>query len=194
MILFEIGKLCVIGLTGAPVAVNLPLHICSFAEYTILIDALWPENRFWGSLLCYAFLPAAFMALLFPTTTAYSPISFYLIHHFVLHAGIVAYILARYASGEIRLDYKGVWITFISICVLVVPLYFLNAAFDVNFVFLMDHSDNPALKFFWDLSGGTGGVSYILGLGVLGLVVLHVMYGFFTAVKAFEKRPARQIC
>lgn len=191
LILSEIGKLCVIALTGAPVVNNLPLHICSFAEYTILIDALWPENRFFKPLLCYAFLPAAFMALLFPTTTAYAPISFYSIHHFVLHAGIVAYILARYAAGEIRLDYKGVWITFLSFCVLVVPLYFIDAAFDVNFVFLMDHKDNPALKFVWDLSGGTGGISYILGLGVLGLVVLHVMYGIFAAVKAFGKNSRR---
>ena len=194
LILFEIGKQCVVGLTGAPVAVNLPLHICSFAEYAILIDALWPDNRFFKPLLCYAFLPSAFMALLFPTTTAYHPLSFYPMNHFVLHASIVAYILARYTAGEIRLDYKGVWVTFLSICVLVIPIYFLDVAFDANFVFLIDHSNNPALKFIWDLSGGAGGFSYIAGLGVLVLVVLHVMYGIFATAEAFEKkRPARQI-
>ena len=83
LILFEIGKQCVVGLTGAPVAPHLPLHICSFAEYAILLDAFWPENRFLKPLLCYAFLPSALMALLFPTTTAYHPISFYPMHHFV---------------------------------------------------------------------------------------------------------------
>ncbi|MBP5289467.1 MAG: YwaF family protein [Clostridia bacterium] len=191
LILFEIGKQCVLALTGAPVAHNLPLHFCSFAEYAILIDALWPENRLFKPLLCYAFLPAAFVALLFPTTTAYAPISFYPIHHFILHACIVAYILARYAAGEIRLDYKGLWIAFFSLCVLVIPLYFLDAAFDTNYVFLIDHDNNPAFKLVWDLSGGTGGISYILGLGVLGLVVLHATYGIFAAVKAFRKRLAR---
>ena len=73
-----------------------------------------------------------------------------------------------------------------------IPLYFIDRAFDVNYVFLMDHDNNPALKLIWDLSGGTGGIFYILGLGVLGLIVLHVMYGIFAAVKAFGKRPARK--
>ena len=159
LILSEIAKQCVVGLTGAPASIHLPLHICSFAEYAILIDALWPENRFFKPLLYYAFLPSAFMAMLFPTATAYHPLSFYAIHHFILHAGIVAYIIARCSSGEIRINYKGVWVTFIAISVLVVPIYYIDAAFDVNFVFLMDHSDNPALKFIWDLSGGTGKIS-----------------------------------
>ena len=194
LILLEFGKQCVLALTGSPVAHNLPLHFCSFAEYAILIDALWPENRFFKPLLCYAFLPAAIAALLFPTTTAYAPISFYPIHHFVLHASIVAYILARCAAGEIRLDYKGVWISFFTVCALMIPLYFLNAAFGTNYVFLMDHDDNPAFRFVWDLSGGKGGVFYILGLGVMGLVILHVMYGVFAAVKAFgKKRKARRV-
>lgn len=193
LILFEIGKQCVLALTGAPVAHNLPLHFCSFAEYAILIDALWPENRFFKPFLCYAFLPAAFVALLFPTTTAYAPISFYPIHHFILHTSIVAYILARYTAGEIRLDYKGLWIAFFTFCVLLIPLYYINAAFNVNYMFLMDHDNNPAFKTVWNLSGGTGGISYFLGLGVLGLIVLHATYGIFAAVKAFGKRPARQV-
>lgn len=191
LILFEIAKQCVVGLTGAPVTTHLPLHICSFAEYAILIDALWPENRFFKTLLCYAFLPSAFMALLFPTATAYYPFSFYAIHHFILHAGIVAYIIARYSSGEIRIDYKGVWVTFLAICVLVIPVYFIDAAFDENFVFLMDHSDNPALKFIWDISGGTGKLAYIAGLGVLVLIVFHAVYGIITASGTLKKRLTR---
>lgn len=191
LILFEIFKQCVLALTDAPVKPNLPLHVCSFAEYAILIDAFWPENRFFKPLLCYAFLPSAFMALLFPTTTAYHPISFYPIHHFVLHACIAAYVLARYASGEIRPDYKGVWVAFLTVCVLMVPIYFLDAAFDVNYWFLMEHSNNPALKLIWNLSGGNGGISYILGLSMLVLAVLHVAYGIFAAAEASGRRRAR---
>jgi hypothetical integral membrane protein (TIGR02206 family) len=191
LILSEIAKQCIVCLTDGPGSTHLPLHICSFAEYVILIDALWPENRFFKPLLCYAFLPSAFMAMLFPTATAYYPLSFYAIHHFVLHASIVAYIIARYSSGEIRISYQGVWAAFLAVCVLVIPIYFIDAAFDVNFAFLMDHSNNPALKFIWDLSGGTGGISYMIGLGILVLLVLHITYGIFAAVERSRKRVSR---
>ena len=187
LILFEIAKQCVVGLTGAPVAAHLPLHICSFAEYVILIDALWPENRFFKPLLCYAFLPSAFMALLFPTATVYHPLSFYTIHHFILHAGIVAYIIARYSAGEIRIGYKGVWLTFLEVCALAIPIYFIDKVFDVNFVFLMDHNNNPALMFIWNISGGTGGISYIIGLGVLVLIVFHIAFGIFRVIEWRKK-------
>ncbi len=191
LILFEIAKQCIVGLTGTSAATHLPLHICSFAEYAILIDALWPENRFLGSLLCYAFLPSAFMALLFPTATAYHPLSFFAIHHFILHAGITAYIIARYSSGEIRNNYKGIWTTFLAIAVLILPIYYIDAVFDENFVFLMDHGDNPALKFIWDLSGGSGGIAYIIGLGVLVLIVFHITYGIFAAAEKLGKHTLR---
>ena len=183
IILFEIGKQCVVSLTGAPSLPHLPLHICSFAEYTILIDAFWPKNRFFKPLLCYAFLPAALMALLFPTVTIYPPINFYVINLFVLHASIIAYIIARYVGGDIRLSYAGVWISTGAILVLVLPMYFINKAFGTNFMFLMRHSDNPALKFIWNLSGGTGGFAYILGLSVLVLLVFHFVYAVFVVIQ-----------
>ncbi|MBR3144828.1 MAG: YwaF family protein [Clostridia bacterium] len=188
LILSEIAKQCFVGLTGDTVSNHLPLHICSFAEYTILIDALWPDNRFSKSLLCYAFLPSAFMALIFPNATAYPPLSFYTIHHFILHACIVAYIIARYSAGEIRICYKGVWSTFLAIGALSIPIYFIDKAFDVNFIFLMNHSNNPALMFIWNISGGTGGISYIIGLGVLVLITIHLTFGIFVAIEALEKR------
>ena len=191
LILSEIAKQCIVCLTDGPGPAHLPLHICSFAEYVILIDALWPENRFFKPLLCFVFLPSAFMAMFFPTATAYHPLSFYAIHHFVLHAVIAAYIIARYSSGEIRINYKGVWTAFLAACVLVTPIYFIDAAFDVNFAFLMDHGNNPALRFIWDLSGGTGGISYIIGLGIIVLIVLHITYGIFAAVEMFRKRLSR---
>ncbi len=187
LILAEIAKQCVVALTGAPAAVHLPLHICSFAEYTILIDALWPENRFFKPLLCYAFLPSALMALLFPTVTVYHPLSFYAIHHLVMYAVIAAYIIARYSSGEIRIRYRDIWTAFLAIGVLIVPIYFIDAAFDQNFAFLMRHSDNPALKFIWDLSGGSGGISYIIGLSLLVLIVFHVTYGLFAVIEMRRK-------
>ena len=191
LILSEIGKQCVVALTGAPSVVHLPLHICSFAEYTILIDAFWPNNRFFKPLLCYAFLPAALMALLFPTVTIYPPINFYVIHLFVMHAVIVAYIIARNVGGEIRINYAGIWVSTGAILLLAIPIYFINNAFGTNFMFLMRHSENPALMFIWNLSGGTGGFAYILGLSVLVILMFHLVFAVFVVAQKIAHRKKK---
>lgn len=115
LILFEIAKQCIGALTGAPSAKLLPLQICSFAEYAILIDAFWPHTRFTKQLLAFAFLPSAIIALLLPTVTAYPPLNFYAIHLFILHATIASYIIARYSAGEIKPRYSGLWLTLLVI-------------------------------------------------------------------------------
>ncbi len=179
LILFEIGKQCVTALTGAPSAPLLPLHICSFAEYAALIDALWPQNRFFKQFMMFALLPAALIAILFPSVTPYPPLNFHAIHMFLMHAGIAAYIVARYAGGEIRPRYAGLWLSALATAVLAGLIYPLNRAFGTNFMFLMHHANNPALKFIWDLSGGAGGFAYILGLSALVILVFHITYAVY---------------
>lgn len=188
LILFEIGKQCVAALTGAPAAPLLPLHICSVAEYAVLIDALWEQNRFFKQLMAFAFLPAAVIAILFPSVTPYPPLSFYAIHMFLLHAAIIAYIVARYAGGEIRPRYAGLWLTALATAVMAGLIYPLNAAFDTNFMFLMHHANNPALRLIWDLTGG--GAAYILGLVALVILVFHIMYVIY-ALLGRTPRSAR---
>lgn len=182
LILFEIFKQCVVGLTGAPAIGTMPLEICSFAEYTILADAYWPKNRSLGQFLVLAFLPASIMALAFPTVTAYPPISFFAIHQFVLHAGIAAYIIARYAAGEIRPRYSGLWISVLVIGLLAVPIYLIDLKFGANFMFLTSHSGNPVLKLLWNLAGGNGGLAYDAALVAFVALVLHVVFGIYSLI------------
>ncbi len=54
LILFEISKQCVSQPVGVPAGQYLPLELCSFAEYAILIDAFCPRNRFGEQLLAFA--------------------------------------------------------------------------------------------------------------------------------------------
>jgi len=58
-------------------------------------------------------------------------------------------------------------------------IYPINNAFQTNYMFLARHSNNPALKLVWKMTGGTGGISYILGLAVLIIVVLHFMFAIY---------------
>ena len=191
LIFFEIFKQCVVGLTGAPALVTMPLELCSFAEYTILADALWPKNRILKQLLAFAFLPAAFMALAFPTVTAYPPVSFYAIHQFVLHAGILAYIIAGYSAREIRPHYSGLWVSVLVISILSVPIYLIDLKFGANFMFLTNHSNNPVLKLLWNLSGGNGGLAYIFALVVFITLVLHILFAIYTLIgHIFQKKAS----
>ena len=187
LILFEITKQIVMALTGVPVNEYLPLEICSFAEYSILIDAMWPKGRFLKQPLAYLFLPSAVMALSFPTVVVYPAINFYTIHQFLMHAGIMIYVLARISTGEIRPAYIGIWTSMAKLLVLVVPVYLIDLTFEKNFMFLTFHQNNPVLKMLWDVSGGSGGLIYIAGITVFILLVLHIVYLIYRLTKVTAK-------
>ncbi len=166
-------------LTGAPIQENLPLEVCSFAEYAILADALWPKERFLRLLLVFLFLPSAFMALLFPTVTVYPAISFYTIHQFVLHACICGYIIARYAAGEFRADYTGIWTAVLKLLPLGAFIYLIDLSFDKGFMFLTNPYGNPVLVMLWNISGGKGGLPYLAAFLLFVIFILHIAYAVF---------------
>ena len=179
LILYEISKQCVNSFLEVPSGMYLPVEICSMAEYTILIDALWPRTRALKQVMAFGFLPAAFMALMMPTVTYYPPISFYAIHQFVMHALIIAYIVARYAADEIRPKYSGIWISVLILNFIIIPIYYLNGIVGQNFMYLKHHDGNVVMEFIWNITGGNGGIIYVIGLEVLVILVMHIMYGIF---------------
>jgi len=182
LICIEIFKQCVDSLNGLPAGIYLPLEICSFAEYTILIDALWPRLGVTKQLLAYAFLPAAFIALVMPSATTYPAISFYAMHQLIMHAAIMAYILARFKAGEICPSYRGVWITVLIIGGIMIPVYRLNVIFDQNYMFTADPGNNIILKAVWNLSGANGGLPYVISLTIVVTIVMHITYGLYMLI------------
>ena len=176
LILFEIFKQCVMALTGAPTNVHLPLEICSFGEYAIILDAMWPKNRIMKQVLLLEFLPAAVIAIMLPSAIVYPPLNIYVAHQFIMHGGIIAYVVARYHAGEIELKYVGIWMSAIASLAEMVPIYFVDTTFRLNYMFLTSHADNPVLKMLWDVSGGNGGIPYVMVLAAFVLLVMHVWY------------------
>ena len=179
LIFTEMFKQCVNSFNEVPYGLYLPLEICSLAQYTILFDALWPSSRVSKHLLAFAFMPAAFFALLMPSAHTYSAISFYAIHQLLMHAGIVAYIIALFKSGELRPQYRGIWISILIINITLIPIARINAIFNTNYMFIADPEDNPLLGFIYKAGGGSGGIPYIIGLEILVLIVMHIMYGIY---------------
>jgi uncharacterized membrane protein YwaF len=191
LIFYEIANQCTLVLTGAPVISHLPIEICSFGQYTILLDALWPKNKAFKRMLLFVFLPAAVIALLVPTATAFPPINYFTIHQFLMHGFIVIYILARYREREIPVSYGGFWQAVGLLIALVIPMYVLDRLLDKNYMFLMFHYENPVLRAIWDLTGGNGGIPYTLGLVIVFIAMLHLWFAAFILVEKLSRRSGR---
>ncbi len=172
----EFLKLIVMILTGAPVGENLPLEICSFAEYAVLIDALCYHKRPFHQMMAFAFFPAAAMALLFPTVTGYPDFNFYTIRYFTMHASLAAYFAAHCAAGEIRPRYRGLWTSLGASAFLALIIRRIDQVFGKNYMFQTDHVGNPMLKLLWDISGGNGGIAYFMALACFVCIVMHAAY------------------
>ena len=182
LIFIELFKQSVNSLNGIPHGISLPLEICSLAEYTILIDACWPRLKITKQMLAFAFLPAAFMALIMPSSTIYPAISFYAIHQLVMHAAIIAYIIAGYKAREIKPFYGGIWLTALIIIIAIIPVYQIDVHYKQDYMYLVDPAENSVIQTVWKLSGGNGGLLYIIGLVILVLIVMHITYGIYKLV------------
>ena len=180
LLTLEAVKMIVMCVTEVKASNNLPLEICSFAEYTIVLDAFLKDNKVLRKILLYLFLPAAIMSLIFPTTHIIPAFSFFALHQFIFHALIAAYALMRFAAKEVEMDYQGVWKSILAISIIAAFVYVIDYVFNRNFMFLMDTYNNFMLNIIWNLTGG--GVMYDLGLVCFSIIVVHIFYFIFAAI------------
>ena len=108
----------------------------------------------------------------------------------VIAAGVVFYTLAYRKGGEKTKD--NLRQSMIAVYMQIIPVYFLDKAYDINYMFLMEHQDNPVLKLCWNLSGGKGGIPYIIALSVLVIVVMHVFYLLYKVREWFWKKGRKK--
>ncbi len=186
LILIDAFKMVVIAKSdNVKVSDYLPLEMCSFGAYFIVCDSIWPENPFFRVMLLTLFLPGAFMAVLFPTTSPLPAINFFTIHQFIYHGLIVAYVIARFICGEIPLVYADLWGSIAKILILVGVIYIIDVVFDKNYMFLCDPYGNPLLGAIWKIC--KGGIRYTLGLVLFSIFMIHVFFGVFKCIELFLK-------
>ena len=133
IVLLEYLKVIVLGLFGVHMAEFVPLHLCSAAGLGVLVYALWPRMNWLGQVFAYAFVPAALLAVIFPSTTMYPWWNFYCLHTFVIHGLILAFFVWLFVSGEVVPNYKGLWQGALFMILFSIPIYFLDGAFGVNY-------------------------------------------------------------
>ena len=185
ILLSEIYKDTVLIVMGAPMMQYLPLHLCSFAIFGMLIDAFSPRQHLTGQMFAYAFFPGAMAALLFCNWTCYPFWNFMSIHSFVFHGWIVCYFIMLYRSEDIRPRYKGLWQTTGILLVLMVPIYFFDKLTGQNYMFLNEASEGSPLVILWQIFGTRfGEPGYLISYIVLALAVFHVLYGIYAGIGA----------
>ena len=181
LIISDIIKMIVIALSPVKFSDYLPLELCSFAAYSIVCDSIVPDNTFFPVLLVTLFLPAAIMAIIFPTTTPLPVFNFHSIHQFLFHGLIVAYVMARFINGEIPLSYPMVWSAILKASVLVGIMYVVDTVFDKNFMFLRDTYGNAMLGAIEKVTGK--GIPYVFGLVCFSVFMIHVFFFIFKIIE-----------
>ena len=180
LILSDVIKMFVLRRSDVVFTDYLPLEVCSFGAYFIVLDSIWYDGSFFLQVLLILFLPAAIMAVLVPTTTPLPVWNFYTIHQFLYHGLIIAYIVARFVCNEIPLGYSGVLASIPKILVLIGIMYAVDRIFNKNFMFLRDPYGNPLLQLIWDKT--QNGRFYTLGLICFAVVVIHIFYLLFKII------------
>lgn len=177
LLVFDVIKMGIIYFTHQGFSEYLPCEICSFAAYSIVADAFLQGNDFLLELLVVMFLPAAVMALIFPTTTRLPVLNFFTFHQYIYHSLIIAYILGSFFARETSITYPGLWESIFAILCLVSVMYTADRIFNRNFMFLVHNENNVMLKKISDTCGD--GFRYTLGLVCFAIVAVHIFYGVF---------------
>lgn len=178
LLVAEIIKDIIIVILGAPISAYLPLHLCGYAIFFLMIDAYFPKQKITGQLVAYAFGPGALMALIFCSWTMLPLFwNFMTIHSFIFHAVILTYLIMRLADGEIRPDYKGVWISLLTIGLLAIPAYLVDMKTGYNYMFIYEVQRNSPLEPIWEIFGVRWGKpGYVVGAFLLVCVIFHALY------------------
>ena len=181
LIVIDIIKMIVLSKIDIELTDYLPLEVCSFAAYFIVIDSFWLSNNIIPQMLLTLFLPAAIMAIIFPTTTKLPVFNFFTIHQFLFHGLIIMYVFMRFFALEIPLTYSGVWKSILIVSCLVATMYFVDVKFDKNYMFLRDTFANPLLEFVKDKTKNN--IGYTPGLLCFSAFMIHIFYFIFKLIE-----------
>ncbi|MBR6955983.1 MAG: YwaF family protein, partial [Firmicutes bacterium] len=189
LLISEIIKDIIIVIIGAPISAYLPLHLCGYAIFFVLMDAFMPKQKVTGQLIAYAFGPGALAALLFCSWTMLPLFwNFMTIHSFIFHWAIVTYLIMRLADGEIRPDYKGLWISVLTMALLAVPAYLVDMKTGYNYMFIYEVQRNSPLEIAWEIFGTRfGKPGYVVGAMLLVMVIFHALYLIY-GILGFRRR------
>jgi len=179
----EVTRQIVFIATNAHAWEFLPLHLCAFSVYIILIDA-FVENKFTKEIMFMLTLPGAFAALITPDWATNPLINFFTLQSFIIHALQVTYVWMRFRAGELEPKLKNIWIPGLFLTVIVPIIFFINNILETNFFFLMiGPSDTPL-----EVLQSQFGDFYIASLAVFVFMIWILIYSILNLKEKFHKQ------
>lgn len=167
---------------------DIPLHLCSLSIYLCFIHAFKPSKRLDDALFMLV-LPGALAALLFPDWNVSSHLNFFYIHSWVIHGLLIMYPIMLMHAGELIPNRHHIPIVFVSLGLYAIPIYFLNKAWNTNFLFINTPSPGSPMILLEKLFGNPG---YVFGLIGLCFIVWFIMYSISGLIlKSKAKRYTR---
>ena len=148
----------------------LPFHLCGINILLICFD-LFKQTKIVRNFLYYFCIPGALLALLFPNWTMLPCMNFFSINSFLIHGFLLMYPLLLVASGELTPSVKMMPKCIFLLVLMAVPIYFMNLAWDTNFMFLMSPETGNPLGLFEKYLG-----SHLWGFPILLPIVMFIMY------------------
>ncbi|MBQ6324156.1 MAG: YwaF family protein [Bacilli bacterium] len=188
LFILEYVKLIIVALMyPALIDSYIPIHLCSFAGFFIIFDALWPNNKLINSWWLYIFFPCGLLGVLSPSTT-YPWFNFFAIHEFLFHGLLIVYGIFKMAIGEGEATYSGLWKSSLFIAIVMIPIYYIDVIFDKGYMLLTTPADFPLTILFWNIATPIlGQIGYIALLLLMGLILFHTIY-FISILKRKVKK------
>lgn len=168
-----------IAVIGERFLYELPLHLCSLMGIFCALHCVLGWE--WMGQVLYALgLPGAVLALLFPDWGRYPAIHFITIEGFFFHAEIIWYVVSQLYSRRIVPQRNKLWQVVVFLAVYMVPIYFFDRAYMVNYMFLSRPSAGSPMELLLRWFGDPGYlVAYVI-LILLCICLMCALYQFVT--------------
>jgi hypothetical integral membrane protein (TIGR02206 family) len=183
ILLDEILKIAVLTSVGLYTKNYLPLHLCSINIFLIALHA-WRPSKLLDNFLYSICIPAALLALLFPTWTKLPFANFMHWHSFTVHILLAMYPIMLTVAGEIKPRLKYLWRSLLLLLAMAIPIYVFNVIADTNYMFLAEAEKGNPLYLFEEAWG-----NHLLGIPVILVPLMAVLYTPWE-IAAARKRSA----
>lgn len=182
IVLNEIFKWTMLFIGGNANVTYLPFHLCSINIFLIAVHMFKP-SRLIDDFLYLICIPAAIVALLFPTWVSLPFGNFMHLHSFTVHILLAAYPIMLTVGGDIKPALKRFPCCLVILVGMAIVAYLVNILLDTNFMFLMYANEGNPLLLFEQMWG-----SHLLGFPVLLPLVFAIMYGIYYLFKTLCKK------
>ena len=163
----------------------LALHLCSINIILIAVHA-WKPSRTLSNFLFAICIPAALLAIFFPSWTKLPLDNFMHIHSFTVHILLALYPIVLLAGGDLKPRLRDLPRCLLLLVILGLIALGANLIFDTNFMFLMSASKGNPLYWFKQNWG-----DHRYGFPVLMAAILFLFYAPVAIIESAKTKRKR---